>query len=974
MGSLLFKNSNQAITTIDDLFSQPAQLLPDSVALSEEHQLSSFAVADSVELSLLVYLAHRIRLSHNFDKLSSLSNSRTRLLPHQIEATHRVCSALRPRFLLADEVGLGKTIEAGLVMKELMLRKGYKKILVVTPATLTMQWQSEMQNRFNEEFAVMNRSNFEQIMARSVRAHSTRIITSIDFIKNEKYNEKLLKQQWDMAVFDEAHRLRRDDNKITQAYHLAEQLSSRVDALLLLSATPFRGKLEELFYLIHLLDPHLLGPKHSFYNEFIIPSRNGNSIDHLKPKLEKILIRRRKVEVGGFTRRIARTVRLELTSHERALYDATTEYVKHEYNIAMAETNRAVGFVMIVFQKLLDSSTRALLRALEKRRAMLEMRMHRTTSFANRLRQEEDDFIDSLDSIDDENDLIELASSFADDPSSIDQNLADLRKEILTLSHLIQLGRKIKIDNKVMKLQDAIAKLQKKGHKKFIIFTQFRTTQEYLAEILSGYDASNRRNGLKVIQFHGSLNVRQKEEAIDAFKADGQVLICTEAGGEGRNLQFADVLINYDLPWSPLKIEQRIGRIHRFGQKNDCLILNFSTRDTVAERVIEVLEQKIRLFEESIGPSDMLLGTVEDDLKFSRSLMNFITGRLTKKEFDQGLEDRVSRARSSYDLLNQLVAPKFVDFNLNDYYRHTRRERRIDNGRIEELVLRYLSIVEQSNYQLSKFETVIVEHDKDDLAASKMQPADDTKTIATVYRLTNVLQKTEDFATFDSDYALQNEKMVFLAAGHPLVEEAISYFADHARRQSRVVVRKPNIGQTGSYFVWVIHFKSGLEFSDIAISFASDDGDVMIADRLPFTLGDAISHKKDSELNTNAAAFAFSTSTLTATIANAKEKISEHAEKLGLQARQERSKLYRSEEAKIEISFGKKIRQLEEKKDIERMRTIQNPAPERRAVLTRTENELIKVRQEMQLQLSKLRSQSKVEFDLELLQIYHVVS
>ncbi|MBW7858428.1 MAG: DEAD/DEAH box helicase family protein, partial [Leptonema sp. (in: Bacteria)] len=171
---------------------------------SKEVDKESYHQLTSPLIPILVYLAHRIRLSHSFDKLSSLSNSRTRLLPHQIEATHRVCSALRPRFLLADEVGLGKTIEAGLVMKELMLRKGYKKILVITPATLTVQWQSEMKNRFNEEFVLLNRSNFQSMMAKASRQDSIRLITSVDFIKNEKYNEPVLKLPWDMAVFDEA--------------------------------------------------------------------------------------------------------------------------------------------------------------------------------------------------------------------------------------------------------------------------------------------------------------------------------------------------------------------------------------------------------------------------------------------------------------------------------------------------------------------------------------------------------------------------------------------------------------------------------------------------------------------------------------------------------------------------------------------------------------------------------------------------
>lgn len=924
---------------------------------------SLFFDADRSDLPALVYLAHRIRLSHSYDKLSSLSNSRTRLLPHQIEATHRVCSALRPRFLLADEVGLGKTIEAGLVMKELMLRRGYRRILVITPATLTIQWQNEMRNRFNEEFIVMNRSNFHSVLTQAASSDSIRIITSIDFIKNEKYHQKLLKMPWDMAVFDEAHRLRRDDSKITQGYQFADQIASRVDALLLLSATPFRGKLEELYYLIHLLDPHLLGPKHSFYNEYVIPSRNGESIEHLRTKLEKILIRRRKVEVGGFTRRIARTVRFDLSPEERAFYDATTEYVKREYNMAMSEKNRAVGFVMIVFQKLLDSSTRALLRALEKRKAMLEMRMHRTAVFAERLDQEEEDFIDSLDSIEDEEYLVELAENL-DDRTLLQKNLSDFRKEILTLSRLIQLGRRIRVDRKVIKLKEVIDQLRRKGHRKFLVFTQFRTTQEYLAEALEGY---------RVVQFHGSLNVKQKEDAIEAFRHEAEILICTEAGGEGRNLQFADILVNYDLPWSPLKIEQRIGRIHRFGQKNDCLILNFCTRDTVAERVIEVLEQKIRLFEESIGPSDMLLGTVEDDLRFSRSLMDFITGRIDRKDFDEGLEERMNRARNSYNLLNQLVAPRFVDFNLNDYYRYTRRERRLDNSLIEDLVLHYLEMVPDGRFCLERLREVELMPDDYEQTALQMRKRKDLRgeerrETCTVYRLHDRQTGSTEEATFDSDYALQNERIAFLAAGHPLVEQAIEYFMHHPQRNTRLTVKRRRGLSPGLYLTWVIHYRSGIQFTDLAISFRPFDGTdgvqvpeaaVTILDRYPF--------------NGNEQVVSARTDVLPAHIEACRRVVFEHALQRGQEVRRERNALFRSEEAKIEISFGKKIRQLEEKKDIERMRAAQNPVPERRAVLTRTENEIIRARQEMQLQLSQLRAESRIEFDLELLQIFTVV-
>ncbi|MFN3247356.1 MAG: DEAD/DEAH box helicase, partial [Leptonema sp. (in: bacteria)] len=440
---------------------------------------------------------------------------------------------------------------------------------------LQIQWQQELKNKFNEDFTIINNKNFKLINTNKIN----KIITSIDFIKNPKYYESILQIPWEFAIFDEAHRLRRDYNKITQAYHFAEKIAQQVEALLLLSATPFRGKIEELYYLIKLLDPHLLGPEHSFFQEYVLPARNGESIKKIRDVINKIIIRRRKIEVGGFTKRIAKTIKFELSQEERIFYDETTEYVKKEYNLSKQLQNRAIGFIMIVFQKLLDSSTRALLKALEKRKQMLETKLYKS-------------YYDTTNDYNDIEEIIEYSENEDEILESISQlenqayTLQDIRKEVLTLSRLIYLGKKIQHDTKAIKLKETIESLKRNGHNKIVLFTQFRTTQDYLVEVLKDY---------KVNVFHGSLTADQKEQEIQAFKEKGEILICTEAGGEGRNLQFSDVLINYDLPWSPLKMEQRIGRIHRFGQKNDVLILNFSTKDTVAERVLNILENKIRI-------------------------------------------------------------------------------------------------------------------------------------------------------------------------------------------------------------------------------------------------------------------------------------------------------------------------------------------------------------------------------------------
>jgi ERCC4-related helicase len=898
---------------------------------AERPDLSQFCEHTSpagYNLAFGILDAFRIKISHTYDKLSCLSNSRTRLLPHQIEATHRIVNSLKPRFILADEVGLGKTIEAGLVVKELMLRRGYERVIVSVPAPLAVQWQQEMKSKFNEDFTILTRKNFATISA-SWNRHK-RIITSIDFIKNERYAEAVLSNRWDIAVFDEAHRLRRDYSKVTRAYAFAEKLSANVEAFLLLSATPFRGKLEELYYLVRLVDPHLLGPHSSFMQEY-----GKESTFDLREKLSRVLVRRRKVEVGGFTKRFATTIRFELSPEERAFYDATTEYVRREYNLAMQTKNRAIGFIMIVFQKLLDSSTRALMNALEKRRAMLERNIHSSpylSIVAQNLSEEELD----LDEIDD---LEEAVESLEDE---IRRSIQETRKEILTLNRLLHLGRAIGQDRKLLHLRETLVRLRKEGHKKFIIFTQFRSTQDYLGANLTDFS---------VTPFHGSLNMQQKEDAIREFRDLTEILICTEAGGEGRNLQFGNILINYDLPWSPLKIEQRIGRIHRFGQAKDVYIFNFSTRDTVAERVLEVLENKIRLFEESIGPSDALLGALEDEADFQGRLMEFVTGVKTKEEFDAELGEKLLLAERGYGKLNELVTPQCLDFNLDDYYSHTRGRRAVDNDEIEKLTLNYLEISGSDEYILKREESPL------------------SKAEYTVSRK----GESPRPATFRSEVALENEAFEFLAAGHPLVENALHFFLNRKDLRSIQCLPAGNGLIPGYYFIAICSFLSGLNRSELISCMVPDDGrrvpiipdELLIRPGIRFEdLPPSLLYDADLMMDR-------------VRIEKAREicevLLQEEANRRALGLREKLHGIFKKEEYKLEISFGKRLRQIDEKRDRQRMRYTQNPTTEARAVLSRTEHELSRVRLEMEESIGRVRAQSNIDANIDLLQIYRIV-
>ncbi len=723
---------------------------------------------------LLRIEAFSLVLAYSHNKIMSLSNSRTRILSHQVSCAHRVMSSLNKRFLIADEVGLGKTIEAGLVIKELEYRHRYRRVLIICPASLQYQWQREMQSKFNDRYVIMDRRELNRLSnsrrgANPWEAHE-RVICSIDFMKNRRLLKSLGSISWDAVIFDEAHRLRRDGRRATLAYEAAEAIAGRTKALLLLTATPFRGNLEELYFLIALLDPHILGPFHSYFNDYCL---DNSELATLRDAISPVVIRRTKREVGGFTRRCARTVRFELYPDERRLYDETTLYVAEEFNRALQNENRAVGFVMTVFQKLLDSSTHALGCALERRMARLEDLLARA-DLVRRLDIDPGGDTDLIDDIEDLEDLVALSSA---------KSIAEMRMEIETLRRLVGMSRLIRVNKKAEKLKSLIVTLKKQGHGKVLIFTQFRTTQDYLKGYLSGFE---------VEVFHGSQGRDEKERAIARFRDEAEILISTEAGGEGRNMQFCNILVNYDLPWSPLKIEQRIGRLHRFGQPHDVFIYNFSTRNTVAERVLEILNQKLRLFEESIGAPDVLLGQIEDELRLNSLLMEMAAGIRSTKSMKREAERRIELARSGYEKISELTVTDRIDFNYDEYYRVTLKERKFTNRRIERFVNTLTRV--------------------DDGAALSITPGG----ARGLYRVAAGDGNGDKLGTFDSAIALEDEGIEFLAFGHPAVDRLVARCRDSSFGGfTGVESLASDIPFSGMVFYFLVTFTSVTEVREL---------------------------------------------------------------------------------------------------------------------------------------------------------------
>lgn len=592
-----------------------------------------------------LYLQHAYR----YDELAGLSNARIEPAFHQVMVALQVLSKTRPRMILADEVGLGKTIEAGMILKELRARQMIERVLIVVPPSLQWQWRQELMSKFNEDFEVLDGPIIKSQVRRGENPwlRYDNVICSMNTARREDYADQIVEAGWDMVIFDEAHKVRRSRpsaNRVftTLAYRLADELKESVSGLLLLTATPMQLHPFELYSLIELVEPGLFESFEKYemrrrelpllaevirnLQEWemtdpgeqdrtkerlrgILPGRLDRDLDNKEDReatmnrispLARTLIRNRKAEVGGFTERRPELVPVDLTAEEIEVYEDVSNYIRDGYDLAQREDRRALGFVMVSYQKMLSSSSSAIREALRKRIRRLCERMEAPNMGveSGHLTEEE------VEKWEDPRELSVLAEQHTHEVGS-DAPEA-IASEVALLEGLVNRLGKVR-DSKASRLLHTI-RTEIAAEEKVLIFTQFLQTQEFLKKTLE-------INGYEVEVFNGVMDQLQKDEAARRFRDKSQILVATEAGGEGRNFQFAHVMFNYDLPWNPMKVEQRIGRLDRIGQKEDVVIYNFACQGTIEERILEVLQKRIRLFEESVGPLDPILGEVEREIR-----------------------------------------------------------------------------------------------------------------------------------------------------------------------------------------------------------------------------------------------------------------------------------------------------------------------------------------------------------------------
>ncbi len=586
----------------------------------------------------------------------SLFDAAVDLNPHQIEAAlFALQSPLSKGVLLADEVGLGKTIEAGIVLCQFWAERK-RRLLVLCPASLRKQWALELQEKFNLPVQVVDARAYREVRrsGRSPLAEKTVLIMSFNFANSMREDLKAI--AWDLVVIDEAHKLRnayRPSNKLGQGIRWATEDCRK----LLLTATPLQNSLLELYGLSTLIDEQLFGDVNSFRSQY---ASAGSNIDALRQRLVgfcKRTLRNQVTEYIRYTERRAITRPFKPTDDEHALYEAVSAFLQREDSYALPRRQRHL--TALILRKLLASSSEAIAATLDKLRIRLENlrdeRAQDDSEFTEQLIEAEEIEDDLLDEILEEPEEAKEGTA----SRTIDRN--KLREEIEILQRLSTWARGIGVDTKTPTLLKALdigfEQMATTGAAlKALIFTESRRTQDYLKTFLDshGYRGQvvlfNGTNGgpeanaiyerwteknRDTGRSSGSRPVDVRTALIEHFRDEATILLATEAAAEGINLQFCSLVINYDLPWNPQRIEQRIGRCHRYGQKHDVVVINFlNERNEADRRVLELLTEKFSLFSGVFGASDEVLGTIESGVDFEKRILTIYQECRTPEEID----------------------------------------------------------------------------------------------------------------------------------------------------------------------------------------------------------------------------------------------------------------------------------------------------------------------------------------------------
>lgn len=785
------------------------------------------------------YYAHELTKRCSSDSLekltASLVDAQVDLNPHQIDAAlFAFRSPLSRGALLADEVGLGKTIEAGIVLSQIWAERK-RKILIIVPSSLRKQWNQELLEKFFLPSTILEAKSFNQEVKHGKRNPFEQpeiIITSYQFARNKADQVKSVK--WDLVVIDEAHRLRnvyKTSNKIARA--IKDTLAQTPK--LLLTATPLQNSLLELYGLVSFIDEYIFGDIKSYKNQF---ARLTNEInfDDLKARIAPICkrtLRRQVLEYIKYTNRIPITQEFIPTKDETVLYDLVSEYLRRANLQALPASQRSL--MTLVLRKLLASSTFAIAGALDSIISRLKCKLKDAEAKVAVDEELADDF-ETLDEIKDEWDEDELEERLtAEDKEAIQNEIIDL-EAFRDLA--VSITENAKGKSLIQALKAGFAKAESLGaSKKAIIFTESRRTQNYLVRILADTEHAG-----KIVLFNGSNSDEQSKQIyqqwferhkgsdrasgsktadmrsalVDYFKEEAQIMIATEAAAEGINLQFCSLVVNYDLPWNPQRIEQRIGRCHRYGQKHDVVVVNFLNKNNAADqRVYELLAEKFALFDGVFGASDEVLGRIESGVDFEKRIARIYQECRSSEEIQSSFDELQRELEAEIDESMKLTRKKLLE----NFDEEVHEKLRVNLKESNE----YLNKYESWLWELAKY--ALQDHadfsSQDSSFHLKCIPTTSNAIPLGLYRMG---RHVEDGHVFRIGHPLA-QHILDDAANRSLPYAGISF--DYSGHPLKIFILEPLVGSSGYLSLTRLSVESFEEEDHLIFAAVTDDGTML---------------------------------------------------------------------------------------------------------------------------------------------------
>jgi len=806
------------------------------------------------------YYAHELTkrsASDSLEKFSrTLADAKVDLNPHQVEAAlFAFKSPLSKGAILADEVGLGKTIEAGILLSQ-KWAEGKRKILIICPSSLRKQWNQELMDKFYLKSSIIDSRNFKKITSFESNPFDRKeiVICSYHFAKNKEDFIKLI--LWDLVVIDEAHKLRnvyKSENKISNSIKRAIGDSPKV----LLTATPLQNSLLELYGLASFIDEYTFGDFSSFKSQFVrINEEDEPNFSELQERLSKICkrtLRRQVLEYIKYTNRIPLTQEFNPSEQEQELYDKVSAYLQQPKNYALPSAQKHL--MTLILRKLLASSTFAVEGTLKGLIKKLEIALKtgtlkQTSQYIKSSFSEMDEISEELEETEDENKPL------------TDSEKEEIKVEIDQLKGFVSLSKSIKVNAKGEELLTALdkgfSKLEKlKAPKKALIFTEFTRTQDYIYELLSKSKYAG-----EVVLFNGSNNDEQSNQIykewleknkntdkvsgsrtadkraaiIEYFKDSASIMVATEAAAEGINLQFCSLVVNYDLPWNPQRIEQRIGRCHRYGQNYDVVVVNFLNKKNEADqRVFELLDKKFQLFNGVFGASDEVLGVIESGINFEQRISKIYqecrTSLEIKQSFDslqQELEDQISLSMNN--------AKKKL---LENFDEEVHEKLKVNLNISKE----YINKFEKLLWKLTKFELNKYASFNDDEYSFRVKENPFSKKTGS-YKIGKELNGHDHIYRIGCELA---QHMIDSAKKKKVGPALIDF--DYSSHPGRISVLSELIGKEGDLVLWKLKLSSFDEEEYLIFTASTDDGKILSkeqCEKLFDVAGDEISN---GELN-----------------------------------------------------------------------------------------------------------------------------